>query len=160
MTDKGGLPCYCFTSLVVNLMLSSYMWLETCSSVASFLGLKLWTLEVAVGFSCAPWSSGFQERHARRSAEARNSSRPASSSLEIWDPRQAVVLTTFLELLTLAIIGTWYLFWHYRHLTSTSWLGYVVPKYYHILHYMKRPAECAQCQLLFLYVCVLFLLYS
>lgn len=60
-------------------MPSIYVWLETCSSMPHFLGLQHWTLEVAVGFSCAPQSSGFQERCARY-VKARNSSRPASSS--------------------------------------------------------------------------------
>lgn len=85
-------------------MPSIYVWPETCSSMPHFLRLQHRALEVAVELICAPQSSGFQERCARRSVEARNSSRPASSFPEMGDPRQIVILTIYVYGdLTLAI---------------------------------------------------------
>lgn len=117
------------------------MWLKTHSTVAHFLGLQ-WALEVTVRFRYASWGSGFQERCVRRCVETIKSSRSTLSFLEMWDPKQAAVfIICVLGTSHLGVTDVWYLSWCYRHLTSSSWFGCVVPKDCSIPHWIKRNLQ-------------------
>lgn len=119
------------------------MWLETCSSVAHIgLGLQHWTLRGLWGLAVHPDILNFKKDMQWGLLKPETA---AKQPHPLWkcgiQGKPLFSLATFPELLTLAIIVMLYLFWWYRHLTSTSWFSYVIPKYRNILHWIKKGLQ-------------------